>query len=193
MDVGCGGGFNSNFMASLGHQVVGVDLSAESLEVAKRHDVTGAVEYRLADAAKLPFGDGAFDAVMAMDFLEHVDDVQEVIAEIGRVLKPGGLFFFHTFNRNLLAWFVNIKLVEWIIPNTPPEMHLLRMFIKPTELTLACMQAGLSDTVFIGTKPLLGRLRYWQSILFKREVPDDFSFEFTKSVRLAYCGMASKK
>ena len=99
LDVGCGGGFLSNPLSELGHDVTGLDISQESLEVAKKYDTSKRVKYIIADARKIPFPDNSFDVIISMDFLEHVTEVQEVVNEISRLLKPGGLFFFHTFNR----------------------------------------------------------------------------------------------
>ncbi len=108
LDVGCGAGFLANPLSASGFNVTGVDLSEESLLVARRFDSTKKVEYMVADAYHLPFPDQSFNVVTAMDFLEHVDDPAKVVKEFSRVLKPGGLFVFHTFNRNLVAYLVII-------------------------------------------------------------------------------------
>ncbi|QDE65942.1 hypothetical protein BHS09_02385 [Myxococcus xanthus] len=98
------------------------------------YDGTGSVDYRVADAYVLPFDDGCFDVVTCMDFLEHVEEPARVVAEAARVLAPGGLFFFHTFNRNWLAGLIIIQAVEWFVPNKPDHLHVLRLFITPEEL-----------------------------------------------------------
>src|SRR4051812_32132541 len=109
LDIGCGGGFLSNYLGQLGHEVTGLDVSLDALRVASAHDHSGAVHYMRGEALELPFADSSFDVVCAMDFLEHVEDPERAIAEAARVLKPSGMFFFHTFNRNLLSWLVIIK------------------------------------------------------------------------------------
>lgn len=191
LDVGCGGGFLSNRLAQAGHSVVGVDLSESSLEVARRHDPTGRVEYRVANALELPFPNGSFEVVTAMDFLEHVEEPARVVSEAARVLAPGGLFFFHTFSRNLLAWLVIIKLVEWVVPNTPPRLHVLRLFINPEELRGYCQSAGLQVQELVGTQ---ANALSWAGVrlLFTRRVPPEFSFSFTRSLALGYLGRATK-
>lgn len=191
LDVGCGGGFKANYLAQKGFAVTGIDLSAESLAVAKKHDKTGTVKYIEANAAKLPFEDASFDVVIAMDFLEHVEDPGMIIHEMARVLKPGGVFFFHTFNRNWIAGFVVIKLVEWIVKNTPPHMHVLRLFIKPQELKADCVAAGLSVKEMLGVQP---NIFSWSVVkaLFTGVVPRNFSFKFVSSTLTAYSGYAVK-
>lgn len=191
LDIGCGGGFLSNRLAKIGHTVTGIDLSHDSLEVAKRFDVTRTVQYQPADACKLPFPDNSFDAVTAMDFLEHVERPDLVFQEAARVLRPGGLVFFHTFNRNALAGLVIIKFVEWFVPNTPKNMHILRLFITPDEIQKYCAQAGLKVQTLVGTRP-----QFWSSAIFKllftRNVPKNFRFRLTNSLLLSYLGSAEK-
>jgi len=191
LDIGCGGGFVTNPLARFGYDVTGVDLSAESLEVAKKYDSTRSVKYLLADANQLPFEGEQFDVVSAMDFLEHVENPQAVIQEVQRVLKPGGLFFFHTFNRNPIAGLVIIKFVEWFVKNTPKHMHLLRMFIKPREMNEFCQQVGMEVQEMRGTKPNLFNLSFFKAIP-SRTVPKDFSFSFSRWRLLAYAGYAKK-
>src|SRR5690606_17460525 len=134
LDVGCGAGFLCNELSEKGYRVKGIDLSRESLAIARQYDKTKLVEYQIADAYKLPFQANSFDVITCLDFLEHVDRPHEVIREISRVLKPGGLFFFHTFNRNILSWLLIIKAVELLVKNTPKDMHVIDLFIKPSEL-----------------------------------------------------------
>jgi 2-polyprenyl-6-hydroxyphenyl methylase / 3-demethylubiquinone-9 3-methyltransferase len=191
LDVGCGAGFLSNHLARAGFQVTGVDASRESIDVAARHDTTHSARYLLADALALPFANGSFDVVCAMDFLEHVEDPAGAIAEMARVLKPGGVFFFHTFNRNFLAWLVVIKGVEWFVKNTPRHMHVLRLFIKPSELRRMCASNGLEVSVLQGSEPVVFSRAFWKMLL-TRVVPSDFRFRFSKSTLLAYTGYAKR-
>ena len=192
LDVGCGGGFLTNFLALNGLDVTGVDQSSASLHIAHRHDATGRVCYKDADAAKLPYGDASFDVVCAMDFLEHVEDPMALIKEMARVLKPNGIFFFHTFNRNVIAWLVIIKFVEWFVKNTPKNMHILRLFIKPEEMTKGCEAAGLTVQEVLGTRPIVFRWSVLKGLL-RRTVAQDFGFEFTPSTLLSYSGYAVKR
>lgn len=190
LDVGCGAGFLSNELALHHLNVTGVDLSEDSIKVAQKFDTTKKVKYMAADAYSLPFADHSFDVLTAMDFLEHVEQPAKVIQEFSRVLKPGGVFIFHTFNRNFLAYIVIIKLVEWLVKNTPKNMHVLDLFIKPSELKLYCRQAHLHPEEMIGIKPQFSTIPFknlWTGI-----VPVGLKFELTRSLLLSYMGYAIK-
>jgi len=191
LDLGCGRGFLSNHLAKEGFLVDGLDASVASLAVAAQHDSTGKVRYTRGDALSLPYADETFDAVCAMDFLEHVEDPARVVAEAARVLRPQGRFFFHTFNRNFLAWLVVIKGVEWFVKNTPKDMHVLRLFIKPAELRRMCEVSRLRIVELHGSAPVVRSRAFWK-MLATRVVPSDFRFRFAKSTRIAYTGFAER-
>lgn len=190
LDVGCGGGFLSNAFAGLGYQVTGIDISNESLVVAARHDPTGTVRYLCGDAYRLPFPDASFEVVTAMDFLEHVEHPAKVIEEISRVLKPNGLFFYHTFNRNPISRFVVIQLVEWLVLNTPKHMHIYRMFLKPKEVEAFCSQAGITVRETIGLRPKVSTIPI--KSIFSGVVPESLEFELVRSTLLSYMGYGRK-
>jgi 2-polyprenyl-6-hydroxyphenyl methylase/3-demethylubiquinone-9 3-methyltransferase len=191
LDIGCGGGFLTNFLAS-SYQVTGIDLSKESLAIAKKQDPTQSVQYLFADATDLPFKNESFEAVFAMDLLEHVEEPERVIQEASRVLKPKGLFFYHTFNRNVLSYLLIIKGVEWFVPHAPANMHIYPLFIKPSELTAFLNNAGLKDQVRKGLSPNI-----WSKgtldLLFKKEVSNRFRFKVTSNLTTGYMGFAKKE
>ena len=191
LDVACGAGFLANPLAGAGHRVTGIDLSQESLDVAHRHDPTRSVAYLPMDARALAFPDGQFDVVCMMDFLEHVEDRDQVIGEAARVLKPGGWFLFHTFNRTPLSHLIAIKGVSWFVRNTPGNLHLYRLFLKPAELRALCAGHGLAFEVLRGVRPRVLTWAFLRLILTGR-VGDDFQFVFTRSLSIGYCGRARK-
>lgn len=92
LDVGCGDGQISRALASRGAAVTGIDPTERNLEVARER--AGGPVYVKAGADDLPFDDASFDAVVACLVFEHIDDVDGAIAEVARVLRPGGQFSF---------------------------------------------------------------------------------------------------
>ena len=90
LDIGCGEGQVARRVASSGAKVVGLDPAAAQIEVARERG--GGPVYLRARAEALPCGDGSFDTVLVCLALEHVDAFEDAIAEVARVLEPGGRF-----------------------------------------------------------------------------------------------------
>ncbi len=90
LDLGCGKGAFCGALTRQGHQVVGLDPSAAALAIAKRH-VDPAGRFVLGGGEELPFRAEEFDQVVSVCVLEHARDDGRVLAEIGRVLKPGSV------------------------------------------------------------------------------------------------------
>jgi len=90
LDLGPGSGVNLPVLGARG-RVTALDLSQVSLG---RCLAAGAPDCVLADATRAPFADASFDLVCALDVLEHIDDDAGALAQIERVLAPGGLFLF---------------------------------------------------------------------------------------------------
>ena len=87
LDIGCGTGALINELQKYG-KVVGIDRSEEALNFCRERGIT---DVKLGSAAKIPESDKKYDAVMALDLLEHLDDDREAMREIKRVLRPDGI------------------------------------------------------------------------------------------------------
>ncbi len=118
LDIGAGEGQISRLAADAGAEVVGIDPTRAQIAVAS--DRAGGPTYARAEAAALPFADEAFDAAVACLVFEHIHDVDDAIAEVARVLEPGGRF----------AFFLNHPLLQtpnsgWIDDQMldPPEQY----------------------------------------------------------------------
>lgn len=190
LDIGCGAGLLTNYLSLQGHVVSGIDLSQKSLEIAAKKDITKKVQYQKADAYHLPFENQSFDCVCAMDVLEHVENPKKLIAEASRVLKNQGVFFFHTFNRNILSYLLIIKGVDLFVNNAPKNMHVYPLFIKPQELADFCLEENLLVDTFKGLRPKFNKA-LWRMVM-KGNITDDFSFCFSNNLSTGYCGIATK-
>lgn len=143
LDVGCGGGLLSEAMAREGASVLGVDLSAELIDIAKLHRLeskqAGAVldlDYRVQSVEALADAEpGTFDAITCMEMLEHVPDPASILEACARLLKPGGRLFVSTINRTPAAFALAIVGAEYVARLLAPGTHDYRSFIKPSELT----------------------------------------------------------
>jgi 2-polyprenyl-6-hydroxyphenyl methylase/3-demethylubiquinone-9 3-methyltransferase len=190
LDLGCGAGFLSNYLAENGCNVTAVDLSEEALQVARKRDLTESVKYQKADVSRLNLR-YSFDVVTAMDILEHMDDPENLVEVACRHLKPGGKFIFYTFNRNPLSYILAIKAVEVFVANVPKNLHLYEMFITPKEIKNMLMAFGFDEIDLRGVKPKLP-LAHLKQIALTGRVPKDFEFEFSSNRLVAYLGLATR-
>jgi len=96
LDVGCAGGELAALLATHGWRVQGAEAEPALVEAARARGVdTRAVDL---DRAPLPWSDGAFDAVVAAEVIEHVIDTDHLLAEIARVLRTRGVLVITTPN-----------------------------------------------------------------------------------------------
>ena len=157
VDIGCGGGFLAEEFARLGCRVVGVDLSEVSIGTARRHAAATGLDvgYAVAVGERLPLADSCAELAYCCDVLEHVADLDRVIAETARVLKPGGIYLFDTINRTVASKLFFIKLPqEWRLTRViDTAAHSWAMFIKPTELEDRLRRHGLRLGEIVGLGP----------------------------------------
>jgi 2-polyprenyl-6-hydroxyphenyl methylase/3-demethylubiquinone-9 3-methyltransferase len=155
LDLGCAGGFMAEALDDRGAAVTGIDPAAEAVAAARAHaERTGrSIRYDTGVGETLPYADASFDAVVCVDVLEHVQDLDQVLAEVTRVLKPGGLFLYDTINRNPLAQLVTVTMAEDVLGLLPKGTHDPAMFIKPAELSRAMQGAGLVPGPMTGLGP----------------------------------------
>jgi 2-polyprenyl-6-hydroxyphenyl methylase / 3-demethylubiquinone-9 3-methyltransferase len=153
LDVGCGGGILAESMARRGARVKGIDLSEKALKVAELHLLESrvAVEYEHASiedvAARAP---GRFDVVTCMELLEHVPDPASMVRACADAVRPGGLVFFSTINRNPKSYLFAVIGAEYILRLLPRGTHDYAKFVRPSELARWCRQAGLEVREILG-------------------------------------------
>ncbi len=145
LDIGCGGGLLSEPLARLGAQVVGADAAPTNIAIARRHaELSGVgVDYRATTAEALAAEGEAFDAVLAMEIVEHVADVDAFVAACATMVKPGGLTVFATINRTLKALALAIVGAEYVLRWLPRGTHSYDRLVKPRELEHAFLANGL--------------------------------------------------
>jgi len=182
LDLGCAGGFMAEALAQRGANVTGIDPAEGTIEVARQHARKSGlgIGYDVGVGEALPYADASFDAVVCVDVLEHVADLNQVLAQVARVLRPGGLFLFDTINRNPLARLATITLAEDVLRLLPRGTHDPAMFIKPRELRRALLGAGLVPGALTGLGP---RGLNWRG---------DLTFGPLPTTAVQYMGIARK-
>lgn len=136
VDIGCGGGILSESMARMGATVTGIDIVASSLSVAKLHSQQQnlEIEYIQCTAEQLASRQMQFDVVLNMEVVEHVVELPVFMKSCSSLLKPGGITFIATINRNLVSWLFAIIGAEYILRWLPRGTHRWSKFVKPREL-----------------------------------------------------------
>lgn len=182
LDLGCAGGFMSEALAERGARVAGIDPAVQAIEAAvtQTNKTQSNIDYSVGVGEALPYQTNEFDAVVCVDVLEHVKDLSQVLAEVERVLKPGGIFLYDTINRNVFSKLATITVAEDLLQLLPKGTHDPGMFIKPHELLESLTKAGL---VAGPTKGLGPRGINWRG---------DFVFGAVPMKSVIYMGVARK-
>jgi len=187
----------------MGFNTTGIDPSEQSLNIAIKHasDNKLKIKYEKGTGENLPFQNSTFDVVFCCDVLEHVRDLPEVISEISRVLKNGGIFIYDTFNRTYFSKISAIKILQewnrWAI--MPPNLHVWEMFIKPDEIRSLLKENQLTWKEHRGMKPnisYLKMLRYLHKRAIGELTYEEFGKKFlmteSRSTQIMYMGYAVK-
>ena len=190
LDVACGAGLVAFPLAERGYRVKGVDLAEGAIATARARTPEGVdATFAVADAYATGEPDAAYDAVLLLDMLEHVERPGDVLREAARVLRPGGAAVFHTFNRTPEARLLAIHGMKVVARDTPEHVHVYELFIKPAELRAMAAEAGLEVLEVRGVRPVVDRAVWW-SVLHRRVHPD-FGFTLTGAPRVGYVGFAT--
>ncbi len=203
VDIGCGGGLFAEELARLGAQVIGVDPSAASLATARSHAAAAGlhIDYRVGSGEHLPLDGASVDIACCVDVLEHVDDLDAVISETARVLRPGGVYLFDTINRTRTSKLVMITLFQdWRLTRLmPPNLHAWEQFITPDELSGILRRHGLEGRDMTGIAPGVKPPQLIRMLLQARrgrisygELGQRARFVVTRDLRVSYIGYAIK-
>jgi SAM-dependent methyltransferase len=139
LDYGCGTGGNTRFYASVG-SVVGIEPESSAIRLAQAR---GEAQYCCGRGNELPFRAEAFDAVVASDVLEHIEDDRSAMSEITRVLRPGGTLV------------ITVPAHPWLFSRHDAALHHFRRYTR-SGLRSLVEQGGLKIRV----------LSYWNATLF---------------------------
>ncbi len=157
LDWGAGWGQLALLLRSRGFAVVAYDVEDKG---AGDGLLAGAgVPYVVAPGPRLPFADGEFDAVLNCGVLEHVDDVAGALAELSRVLRPGGwVFTYHLPNRDAWTEWLGRRLGRFHHERTYARREAVHLFEAAGFEVLRCRPFHLLPRNVWGRSPALARL-----------------------------------
>ncbi|CAF1255069.1 unnamed protein product [Adineta ricciae] len=153
LDVGCGGGILSEPLARLGASVLGIDAVSENISTARFHiepSLKHNLNYKdvtLEELCENVEHIEKYDAIIASEVVEHINDVDSFIGNIGKLLKPKGLCFITTLNQTAASYFLGVIAAEYIFRIVPPGTHTWNKFIRPSDLVILFEKNGFSVLV----------------------------------------------
>ncbi|AIK96193.1 bifunctional 2-polyprenyl-6-hydroxyphenol methylase/3-demethylubiquinol 3-O-methyltransferase UbiG [Candidatus Odyssella acanthamoebae] len=146
LDIGCGGGLITEPLTRLGATVTGIDASEKTIEIAKAHAalMNLGIQYTCTTAEDLATTQQQYDAVLALEIIEHVADVSGFIKTCQQLVKPGGLVIFSTINRTLKSYAIAIVGAEYVMRWLPVGTHDWKKFLTPSELGTRIRESSLT-------------------------------------------------
>jgi len=146
LDVGCGAGIAAEALAKCGHAVLGLDASPEAIAAAEAHAAGLGLNlaYRAGAAEDLVAEQAHFDAVTALEVIEHVADQAAFMRLLASLVAPGGLVFVATLNRTFRSLAIAKVGAEYVARLLPRGTHDWRRFVPPEALAAYGRAAGLT-------------------------------------------------
>jgi SAM-dependent methyltransferase len=117
LEIGCGSGVHARLLAAAGARLTAVDLTPTAVTMTRRRLELAGLEanVREADAEALPFPDASFDFVWSWGVIHHSRDTGRVVAEIARVLRPGGLLALMVYHRSSITYWIQYQLIRGVL------------------------------------------------------------------------------
>lgn len=167
-DIGCGAGLMCEPLAARGAHVVGVDAAVKNIAAARLHANESClnIDYRVGEPAAVLREAEAFDVLLLLEVVEHVDNLQAFVRKAADHLRPGGLLLVSTINRTPRSFVTAIVGAEYILRVLPRGTHRWAQFVRPVELQQAALVCGLTqhDLRGMGYLPVVHRAWWTRSV-----------------------------
>jgi ubiquinone/menaquinone biosynthesis C-methylase UbiE len=136
LDIGCGMGYGSDYLAKDGRKVIGIDISNEAVSYAKNYYKAENLDFVIMDATKLGFLDNTFDVVSSFEVIEHLKDYKIHLSEISRVLKSDGYLLLSTPNKKISSPKDSLPLNPYHINEFKPKdlSSILSLYFSQVEI-----------------------------------------------------------
>ena len=157
LDVGCGAGLFSEGLARLGAEVIGIDPCTDNITAARLHaEGDGELEGLTYLATTIEDHSQSlvdkYDAVVASEVIEHVDNQELFLEKCSAVIKPSGSIFLTTENKTFLSWVVMILGAEYVLGLIPRGTHEWNKFISPERISEVLGRTGCQTRLVQGLR-----------------------------------------
>jgi len=154
LDIGCGGGLLCEPLNRLGATITGIDASNNNIEVAKLHskEMNLNIKYIHAAPENLDLKNNTYDAVLCMEVVEHLKDVNLFIENCSRLIKRNGIMFVATINKNLKSYIFSILGAEYVLRWLPIGTHDWDKFLTPQDLEIITSKNNFMADEIVGMK-----------------------------------------
>ena len=154
LDIGCGGGLLCEPLNRLGATITGIDASDNNIEVAKLHskEMNLNIEYIHAAPENLDLKSNTYDAVLCMEVVEHLKDVNLFIENCSKLIKKNGIMFIATINKNLKSYIFAILGAEYVLRWLPIGTHNWDKFLTPQDLEIITSKNNFMADEIVGMK-----------------------------------------
>jgi len=164
LDIGCGCGILSEKLAQNHHQIVGIDPSFSNIKAAKKHAIQSGInglEYFQQDEF-LETYNGKFDIILAMEVLEHVDNLDLFFNQMLEFSKTNSLFIISTINKNITSLIFAKFTAEYILNILPKGTHDWKKFINPDNINQIAEKYGFKNIDICGVRynPIVQNFAY---------------------------------
>jgi len=145
LDIGCGGGLISEPLCRMGAEMTSIDAGDKNIKTAMVHAEQGGldIDYRCVYPENLAKEGVEFDAVLNMEVIEHVADIDAFLNASCALVRPGGAMLGATLNRTIKCFAMAKVGAEYILGWLPRGTHNFSQFVKPSEFADGLRQNGL--------------------------------------------------
>lgn len=145
LDIGCGGGLVAEPLARIGGVVTGIDASLVNINIAKEHASINnlQINYKQSLAEDLLNNNEHYDVIIALEVLEHVENVEFFITTCSKLLEKNGIIIFSTINKTIQSFLKSIVAAEYILKWIPKGTHDWQKFIRPSLINQIATKEGL--------------------------------------------------